>query len=599
MGNRRVPALAFAAAFLVSFNVFSAFHDDVPASRLARADELTRTTASRLVPSRADRDADPRLGVATRAAGASDAERPRRRDADAKPDDPGRGVGGAAGGATAASNAAATTRRRADPDDVDDDDARRPAARKDDDASAAAAAASVVASRQNPTPDDTKPSNPKTTKTDPRDLFDPQEHTEYGGDVVKWGQTFLVDSARACHDACVAHAGDLPAGCNVWVFCPNPSGCGSEYGPHRACWLKHQPRPDNPVGPSDATNPWTSGTLAARADTRGERGAHKRFHVVVTTNANVYQAWQVRVMYYWFLKQKAAQDPETGQMGGFTRVLHDRPDALVDEIPTCVVDRLDNEYGFVVLSRPNAFRQFFEKCPEIEEDYVLMAEPDHLYLRPLDNLMSDARTPAAFPFFYINPKNYPKLVRRFAGETLTDAEIEAMDPIGSSPVFLHKDDLRKIAPIWHDVTLKIKQDPEADKEWGWVLEMYGYTIAAKIAGLRHDLRPKLAAQPPWDKSIGDFYILHFTYGNDYDLDGKFTPGKIGKWRFDKRAWMSSIPPKNLEPPPEGCDNELVKRLVEMVNEASAALPNWEDPLGNKRRNGEAGGGRGMLSDGAR
>ena len=45
-----------------------------------------------------------------------------------------------------------------------------------------------------------------------------------------------------------------------------------------------------------------------------------------------------------------------------------------------------------------------------------MAEPDHLFLRPLDNLMS-GRSPAAFPFFYIVPKNYPKLIRRFAGST--------------------------------------------------------------------------------------------------------------------------------------------------------------------------------------
>ena len=75
---------------------------------------------------------------------------------------------------------------------------------------------------------------------------------------------------------------------------------------------------------------------------------------------------------------------------------------------------------------------------------------------------------------------FPELIRRFAGEHLTDREIEEMDPIGSSPVFIHKEDLRRVAPVWHDVTLKIKQDKEADKAWGWVLEMYGYTIAAKI-----------------------------------------------------------------------------------------------------------------------
>ena len=44
----------------------------------------------------------------------------------------------------------------------------------------------------------------------------------------------------------------------------------------------------------------------------------------------------------------------------------------------CFFYRLDNEIGFVVLSRPNAFKQYFEKCGDIEEDYMMMAEPDHL-----------------------------------------------------------------------------------------------------------------------------------------------------------------------------------------------------------------------------
>ena len=67
--------------------------------------------------------------------------------------------------------------------------------------------------------------------------------------------------------------------------------------------------------------------------------------------------------------------------------------------------------------------------------------------------------------------------------------------------------------------------------------------------MKHDLRPKLMAQPPWDKGLGEFFILHFTYGNDYDENGVFTPGKVGKWRFDKRSYMAGIPPKNLDPPP--------------------------------------------------
>jgi hypothetical protein len=40
-----------------------------------------------------------------------------------------------------------------------------------------------------------------------------------------------------------------------------------------------------------------------------------------------------------------------------------------------------------------------------------------------------------------------------------------------------------------------------------------------------------------------YYIIHFTYGMDYTLDGVFTPGKYGQWRFDKRSYATrSTPP---------------------------------------------------------
>lgn len=48
-----------------------------------------------------------------------------------------------------------------------------------------------------------------------------------------------------------------------------------------------------------------------------------------------------------------------------------------------------------------------------------------------------------------------------------------------------------------------------------------------------------------------YYILHYTYGNDYTLKGEFTPGKIGAWRFDKRSYSQFPPPRNLPLPPLG------------------------------------------------
>ena len=54
--------------------------------------------------------------------------------------------------------------------------------------------------------------------------------------VVKWGDNNLLDSAEACCDQCSS-----TKGCNVWVWCAEPGGCGGgdKPRPHKECWLKN------------------------------------------------------------------------------------------------------------------------------------------------------------------------------------------------------------------------------------------------------------------------------------------------------------------------------------------------------------------------
>lgn len=62
------------------------------------------------------------------------------------------------------------------------------------------------------------------------------------------------------------------------------------------------------------------------------------FHVALTATDAPYSKWQCRIMYYWYKKIKNLPQSE---MGGFTRILHSgKPDNLMDEIPTMVVDPL-------------------------------------------------------------------------------------------------------------------------------------------------------------------------------------------------------------------------------------------------------------------
>lgn len=78
------------------------------------------------------------------------------------------------------------------------------------------------------------------------------------------------------------------------------------------------------------------------------RSSNRKFHVVLTATDAPYSKWQCRIMYYWYKKMK---DTPGSDMGGFTRVLHSgRPDDLMDEIPTFVVDPLPHGLDRVRIS---------------------------------------------------------------------------------------------------------------------------------------------------------------------------------------------------------------------------------------------------------
>ncbi|GAQ89564.1 hypothetical protein KFL_005370010 [Klebsormidium nitens] len=302
-----------------------------------------------------------------------------------------------------------------------------------------------------------------------------------------------------------------------------------------------------------------------------QKGEKRLFHVAVTTNESPYNRWQCRIHYYWYKQMK---DREGSEMGGFTRILHSgKPDHMMDEIPTFVVDPLPEgmDKGYVVLNRPWAFQQWLEQA-EIEEEYILMAEPDHVFVRPMPNLAADFM-PAAYPFFYIEPKKYETLLRRYYPKD--KGPITNIDPIGNSPVIIKKTDLQQIAPTWKNVSIAFKNDEEVDKAFGWVLEMYAYAVASALHGVSHILRQDFMVQPPFSTELDGAYIIHYTYGCDYNMKGELTYGKIGEWRFDKRSFSGGAIPRNMPMPPKGVP-ETVVRLVEMVNEATANIPGWEE-----------------------
>ncbi|EFN56305.1 hypothetical protein CHLNCDRAFT_22296, partial [Chlorella variabilis] len=289
--------------------------------------------------------------------------------------------------------------------------------------------------------------------------------------------------------------------------------------------------------------------------------------------------------YYWYKKTKEeCEAAGPCAMGGYTRLLHSgKADEFMDEIPTAVVDPLPAEYqhiaaGYVVLDRPYAFKQWVDKyLDKIPENYIWMGEPDHVFIRP-PPLWATPERPAAFPFFYIEPVRFKNIIDRFNPKGVPITEF---DTIGNSPVQIYKKTFGALADSWFRLAIQIKNDTEADREFGWVQEMYAYSIAAATTldkPVRHQLHVEMQLQPPWDTKLTseDAYMIHFTYGDDFNEKGEFTPGKVGFWHWDKRDWTNKYPPRNFPMPPEGCTNVAVKELVRRVNEAADKLPRWAE-----------------------
>ena len=358
-----------------------------------------------------------------------------------------------------------------------------------------------------------------------------------------------------------------------------------------------------PATATAAATPGTAQIMDREAAGCGP-GPPRPYHTVLTSSSGGYQSWQCRIMYHHWKLQKS-RDP-CGEMGGFTRLLTnyrgvDDGGAFSNEIPTVVVKELSGgeARGYVVANRPYSMRQFVQHpaFKAIVEDYIYIAETDHVLLRPMPNLAT-ADTPAAFNFGYMVAWGQANIVNKFVpglgGKT---------DPVGPSPVIIHKKQLERMAEPWYDFTVKICSDAEAVQALGWVREMWGWAIAAGKLGIKHRVldafqyeggsignRERRLAWPVAPAPVGPersdmpYYIFHYTYGIEYSSEGLPMELQVGEWSLDKRHYMGGGPPRGLNAPPQ-CAHDRAHVLSGLFNNASDALAapggnGWTGRAGN-------------------
>ena len=314
----------------------------------------------------------------------------------------------------------------------------------------------------------------------------------------------------------------------------------------------------------------------------------KPYHTILTAQASLYQQWQTKIFYYHF-RRVQREGGRCTEMTGFTRLLAGKSDDLMDAIPTVAVPEVghDKTRGFPVINRPWSILKWLEREDEwnarVTEDYVYIAETDHLLRHDLPNRATPSLA-VAFFFPYMSPKD-PKC-GAVAQKWLPGLDKDDMPPVGPSPAIMHVDHLRKLAPSWYQISVDLKADHEADRAFGWMLEMWGYAIAACRLGIKHFVWQKIQIEPSaaWhqDLSAQDPYIYHYTFGVEYALDGSPVVGGKGAWSLDKRNYFGAAPPKQLSEGPR-CMQESGKVWRAMFNEATANLSavglSWYDRAG--------------------
>lgn len=294
------------------------------------------------------------------------------------------------------------------------------------------------------------------------------------------------------------------------------------------------------------------------------RCAHRRpYHVILTAAAGVYQEWQTRIAYYHYTQLKAREP--CSDLGGFTRLLSTpdgKPDWLAGEIPTIVTKQLSHgscdtcDHGFVVMNRPWSLKQLAasNEWVSIVDEYLFIMETDHLLLRAFENTATST-APVGFGFYYMTYKydreKLGPVVKRWH-------DPDAVDPVGPSPLIIHKAQLESLIDPYWSLCLELKRDPAADKAFGWVLEMWAWALAAARAGVRHQVHTTFQAEPG-GVGISDlerYDIYHYTF----DLEVPNT-----NWRWSKRVYMGNYATK-VDAPPRGARGST-HTFVSMLNSA--------------------------------
>ena len=216
------------------------------------------------------------------------------------------------------------------------------------------------------------------------------------------------------------------------------------------------------------------------------------------------------------------------------------------------------------------------------EEFILFIDADMLLARPIDPVALGAKKGVVVSEYV------PYMIGTGNGmaEQFLPAEAAARArPVGWYHIF-HRDDLRRIAPLWLKYCGRVRMEPErywsingsipsniptgdAYVKFGkapWISEMYGYAFGSAEAGVEHVVTHGIVKYPGEVSNFGaEPYILH--YGIDFTLSRDYNWNKMSYQKLD----LFQCKGRYFGPPPAGKGTPRDKAMRFVVNTLNRAF----------------------------
>ena len=186
--------------------------------------------------------------------------------------------------------------------------------------------------------------------------------------------------------------------------------------------------------------------------------------------------------------------------------------------------------AYTPYNKPYAIKHFLENN-NITEDYIAYIDADMVFRKAftVDDLGAEKGRPVAAYYGYMKAveKDVHMGVKQYV------KNVENAQKVGGF-VVMHREDLKRVAPLWLKYTAMVRKDPDSWANTGdifnangkggppWISEMYGYSFGCAEAGVNHTVSDKFMLYPGYKPQPEPSpYVMHYGlmyHVNDFAFD---------------------------------------------------------------------------------